>query len=288
MMDDFLTLQNFILNKQNDDKPFFIGRLSGNETRLTGDILSGNSVSQDLLINMLYVAGISFDKTADIELYIQSYDIAVSHCDMLGVWDGNMRMQAENYYKHLDTKHIKIPQIAAQALEPYYFMDSCRYQFHKIFEKKRVLIISSHYETVKSQIDKRSVLFNQPIFSDSTHFFVYKPPQQNGGSHNGQSWVKHADEMRRDLLDIKENKFDFDIALVSCGGFGMIISDYIFCELKSSVMYVGGALQIYFGIMGQRWVTNDRINRHMNSEWTYPMDEDKPKHPNLCENKCYW
>jgi hypothetical protein len=167
-------------------------------------------------------------------------------------------------------------------------MDSSKYQFHKIFENKRVLIISSHYETVKSQIDKKAVLFNKPIFSDNTQFFVYKPPQQNGGSHNGQSWVDHSDKMRRDLRSIKENKFNFDIALVSCGGFGMIISDYIFGELKSSVMYVGGALQIYFGIMGQRWNSNDRIKRHMNSEWVYPMDADKPKHPNLCENNCYW
>jgi hypothetical protein len=284
-MDDFLKLQSFILNS---NKPFFIGRLSGNETRFAGDILSGNSVSPELFRNMLYGAGISFDDTTDIELYIQLYDIAVSHCDMIGVWSGNMRMQAANYYRHLDTEHAKIPQIAAQALEPYYYMGSSSYQFHKIFENKRVLIISSHYETVKSQIDKKAVLFNQPIFSDTTQFFVYKPPQQNGGSHNGQSWVDHADKMRRDLRNIKENKFNFDIALVSCGGFGMIISDYIFSELKSSVMYVGGALQIYFGIMGQRWNSNDRIARHMNSEWTYPMDADKPKHPNLCENNCYW
>lgn len=284
-MDDFLKLQTFILNS---NKPFFIGRLSGNETRFVGDILSGNSVSPDLFRNMLYGAGISFSDTADIELYIQLYDIAVSHCDMLGVWNGNMRMQAANYYRHLDTEHAKIPQIAAQALEPYYYMDSSKYQFHKIFENKRVLIISSHYETVKAQIDKRSTLFNQPIFSDSTQFFVYKPPQQNGGSHNGQSWVEHADKMRFDLKNIKENKFDFDIALVSCGGFGMIMSDYIFSSLKTSVMYVGGALQIYFGIMGQRWTSNDRIARHMNNEWVRPMDQDKPKHPNLCENNCYW
>ena len=284
-MDDFLKLQTFILNS---NKPFFIGRLSGNETRFTGDILSGNPVSPDLFRNMLYGAGISFHGTADIELYIQLYDIAVSHCDMLGVWDGNMRMQAANYYRHLDTEHAKIPRIAAQALEPYYYMDSSRYQFHKIFENKRVLIISSHCKTVKAQLEKQSNIFKKSIFHESTQFLVYKPPQQNGGSHDGRSWVEHADKMRCDLHDIKHKVFNFDIALVSCGGFGMILSDYIFSELKSSVMYVGGALQIYFGIMGQRWSSNERIKRHMNSEWVYPLDADKPKHPNLCENNCYW
>ena len=287
-MDDFLRLQKFILDKQKDGKPFFIGRLSGNETRFTGDIITGNPVTPDLFRNMLYGAGISFNETSEIELYVRLYDAAVSNCDMIGTWDGNMRLQAANYYKHLASEHSKIPQIAAQALEPYYYMDSSSYKFSKIFENKRVLIITSHYKTVNGQLDKQSKLFHKPIFAESTKFFVYKAPQQNGGSHDGQSWVEHNDKMKCDLHDIKNKLFDFDIVLVSCGGFGMIISDYIFSELKSSVIYVGGALQIYFGIMGQRWTKNERIARHVNSEWVRPMDEDKPKHPNLCENNCYW
>lgn len=287
-MDDFIKLQTFILDKQKDGKPFFIGRLSGNETRFAGDLLHGQSVSPDLFRNMLYGAGISFDDTTDVSSYIRAYDDAISHCDMIGVWDGNMRAQAANYYNHLNTEHFAIPQIAAQALEPYYYMDTIHYQFPKIFENKRVLIITSHYETVSAQLDKRSKLFHKNIFADTTQFFVYKPPQQNGGSHDGQSWINHMEKMKCDLDDIKHKVFKFDIALVSCGGFGMIVSDHIFSVLNSSVIYVGGALQIYFGIMGKRWNSNDRITRHMNSEWTYPMDGDKPKNPNLCENNCYW
>ena len=287
-IDDFVKLQTFILKKQKNGEQFFIGRLSGNETRFVGDILSGQSVSPDLFRNMLYGAGITFANAEDIELYIQLYDISVSHCDMLGVWEGNMKMQAANYYRHLTSEHAKITQIAAQALEPYYYMDSMRYHFHTIFENKRVLIISSHCETVKAQLEKQSNIFKKSIFHESTQFLVYKPPQQNGGSHDGRSWVEHADKMKCDLHDIKHKVFNFDIALVSCGGFGMILSDYIFSELKSSVMYVGGALQIYFGIMGQRWSSNERIKRHMNSEWVRPMEKDKPKNPNLCENNCYW
>jgi hypothetical protein len=286
-MDDFLKLQEFILEKQNKKERFFIGRLSGNETRFTGDLITGNTVSPDLFRNMLYGAGISFDDTSDVEMYVNLYDNAVSKCDMIGTWEGNMRTQAANYYIHLNLMYTPIPQIAAQALEPYYYMDSVHYQFPKIFENKRVLIITSHYETVKAQLEKRDTLFHKPIFAESTQFYVYKPPQQNGGSHDGQSWMSHASDMKRDLHEIKET-VGFDIALVSCGGFGMIISEYLFTSLNTSVMYVGGALQLYFGIMGQRWASNDRITRHINSEWTYPMDVDKPKIPDLCENNCYW
>ena len=287
-MDDFLKLQKFRLDKQKDNKPFFIGRLSKNETRLVGDILTLNTVSPDLFRQMLYCSGISFSDGDDIELYIRLYDNAVARCDILGVWGGNIKAQSANYYKYMKSERGEFHQISATALEPYYYMNSTHYQFNKIFENKRVLIITSHYETTQSQIAKRATLFNKPIFSENTQFYVYKPPQQNGGSHDGQSWATHCDDMKTDLRKIKNNKFNFDIALVSCGGFGMITCDYLFSELNTSVMYVGGALQLYFGIMGQRWAANDQIKIHMNDGWVYPLDVDKPKRPNLCENNCYW
>ena len=58
--------------------------------------------------------------------------------------------------------------------------------------------------------------------------------------------------MKKDLTDINK-AFDFDIALVSCGGFGMLVSDFIFTTLNKSAIYVGGSLQLYFGIIGNRW-----------------------------------
>ena len=39
LLDSFLILQSFILNKINKNEKFFIGRLSGNETNLTGKVL---------------------------------------------------------------------------------------------------------------------------------------------------------------------------------------------------------------------------------------------------------
>ena len=84
------------------------------------------------------------------------------------------------------------------------------------------------------------------------------------------------------------NEFDFDIALVSCGGFGMITSNYIFNELNKNVMYIGGGLQLYFGIKGNRWNTRSTISKLMNDKWCNVKNEDKPKYPKLCENSCYW
>lgn len=288
MEDDFVKLQSFILERQSENKPFFIGRLSGNETRLTGNILSNQMLQPDLICNMLYGAGISFQSAIDVSVFVKSYNSSVSKCDMLGIWTGNMREQAKEYYTFIDKMYPNLPRIAAQAMEPYYYMNNPQYNFGKIFKGKRVLIITSHYETTKHQLPKNDVLFEKPIFDPTTEFYVYKPPQQNGGNHDNESWIHHLEIMKRDLLRIKNKKFKFDIALVSCGGFGMIISNYIYSELSASAMYLGGALQIYFGIMGNRWNSNERILKHKNEHWTRPMEIDKPKNPQLCENNCYW
>ena len=273
-------MEALILQKQKDNLPFFIGRLSGNETHMVGKIMSGNGFGIHIIHKMLVSAGICLTCEEDAELYAKLYHKSVSNCDMLGVWTGAMRESAIEYYDIIDRQLPDLPRIAAQKLEPYYSMGS---DFPRIFEGKRVLIITSHYNTTKRQLEKTDKLFDPPLFGKTTTFTVYKAPQQNCGSSDGMSWTAHLEKMK---LDIKE--LDFDIALVSCGGFGMIICDHIFSELKKSVMYVGGALQIYFGIMGQRWRTNEGILKHVNENWTYPLDEDKPKNPNLCENNCYW
>jgi hypothetical protein len=68
----------------------------------------------------------------------------------------------------------------------------------------------------------------------------------------------------------------------------MILSNYLYEELHTSVIYVGGALQLFFGIMGNRWKTNPTVLHAFDSHWTSVKDEDKPIHPHLCENGCYW
>ena len=93
-------------------------------------------------------------------------------------------------------------------------------------------------------------------------------------------------------LDLNKLVGEFDIALVSCGGFGMILCDYIFTELKKSAMYIGGPLQLYFGIIGNRWKHHPVISKLFNDKWTTVMNQDKPsgliRDARLCENGCYW
>ena len=88
------------------------------------------------------------------------------------------------------------------------------------------------------------------------------------------------------LDDIKDT---YDIALVSAGGYGNLICSHIFKSGKSSI-YVGGVLQMYFGLLGTRWLKErpDIVRLYLNKYWSRPKESEKPKNHNNIEGSCYW
>lgn len=289
--DSFIYLQNFMLDKDSKNEKFFIGRLSGNEPSLCGKILSKQNIPDYLFQEMLGTAGIQFLKIDDLKSYVNHYTESCINSSLLSVWSGGMYEQAKNFYNFLDKIAPNQKRICAQALEPFYFMKEDEYKMNEYFKNKKVLIISSHKKTIESQLSIHSDLFDKSIFHETAEFYIYKPPQQNGGNHDTNSWIYHYEIIKKELSKICV-EFDFDIALVSCGGFGMITSNFIYKELNKNVMYIGGGLQLYFGIKGNRWLHHPIISKMMNDKWCSVNEEDKPKslskNPRLCENSCYW
>ena len=51
-------------------------------------------------------------------------------------------------------------------------------------------------------------------------------------------------------------------------------------------------LQLYFGIIGNRWKSHPVISKLINDKWVNVLEEDKPAklklNSRLCENSCYW
>ena len=45
---------------------------------------------------------------------------------------------------------------------------------------------------------------------------------------------------------------NFDIALLGCGGYGLPLCHFIKTKLNKSAIYIGGGLQLLFGVFGGR------------------------------------
>lgn len=284
-IESFNILQEFILNTK---EPFFIGRLSGNETNLCGKVLNKIDIPEHLMKDMLHGAGINFKSNDDVKEYVRLYVKSCLNVNYLGIWSELMYKQGKLFYDFLKKMEIKQPvkKICAQGLEFFYYLNN-NYKLQNYFKNKKVLIITSHINTAHKQYENIDKIFEKNIFHSTTKLYFFKPPQQNGGNHDNKSWRLHFEKFKIELGYLDE-EYDFDIALVSCGGFGMIASNYIFTEFKKSVIYVGGSLQIFLGILGKRWSQNENIKKLVNKYWVYPDDNDKPKNINLCEGACYW
>ena len=61
--------------------------------------------------------------------------------------------------------------------------------------------------------------------------------------------------------------------------------------MKKSAIYVGGGLQLLFGVMGKRWENNEmwkKIIKENNTIFIKPSGDEIICNKKLVENACYW
>ena len=155
-----------------------------------------------------------------------------------------------------------------------------------VFKNKKVLFISSHAETMKSQWESGNVIKGYQDKNENfpnTKFIFCEMILNTGIKDKDKldNWKLVMEKMKN-----KINKIDFDIALISAGGYANLLCDYIYTDLKKSASNRGGDMQILFCIKGQRWDKRDDFTKLYNQYWTY----HKPQYEELLnvEGACYW
>lgn len=180
-----------------------------------------------------------------------------------------------------------------RSLEPYYSEPSL--QWPRLLAGKRVAVVSSFTESIKRQLaspeaahiwkgEQAGLL---PIANTDWSFVRtgYAPITALG--HAGwpkgiNSWEAAADYVVGAIL-----ANGAEVALIGCGGLGMIVAG----RLKAagvSAFVLGGAIQVLFGIKGMRWERHDVISKFWNSAWIWPTEEEMPGGASLIEGGCYW
>ena len=140
-----------------------------------------------------------------------------------------------------------------------------------------ICIISYFANEMKSQSKKMSKIHGRPMNNKFSFIEAYNTIKGN---------EPHKDFF--ETLDVMKKKIDESTAkyfLVSCGCYGLLLCDYIKKKNKNAI-YVGGQLQLLFGLKGARWDKRDSIKSLYNNHWKYP--KKKPKGWDNVENGCYW
>ena len=258
------------------DFPIIVPRVAGVENNF---VMMDDYSLQEILPIMKKNAGIHFTSIESIHEYKKWYKSAFEQCQLYAAWEpwGNVYSFIS---KSQDTvcETYKKPIIWAFVFDIFHYIH-VRPWTHAL-ANKRILVISSFVDSIQ----KQPCAYTKDLFPNCT--FVYLKPPLTNGSNPSLDWIK---EFNYFCSQIKEIENEFDVALCSCGGYGNLVCSYIY-SLNKTAIYVGGVLQMYFGIYGNRWLKErkDIMNLYMTSDWKRPSDKEKPQNHNLIESGCYW
>lgn len=270
-------LYNYISDKIIKNNIFIIPIIAGVENNLIHKVAT-NSITQDFINKVLPVmkknAGILFNTTESLIEYSKRYIDAFSKCDTYFDWE-----KWGDVYKYISNSHDFITNNICVNKQPIWafsldIFNSIKYTpWTTSLKGKRILIVSPFIKSMKSKLSILHKIYDIDLFPECEFVFIKHPQTQ--GDNSSRGWL---DEINEFCIELDKLGDKYDIALVSAGGYGNLICGEIFNRGKSAI-YVGGVLQMYFGIIGNRWEVErpDIIKMYMNKYWTRPNGDEKPK-----------
>ena len=136
--------------------------------------------------------------------------------------------------------------------------------------------------SIKSQYSKKHLLFKNPYVLPDFELITLQ--------------AKYFDDPIFDTWDkifeyyIKEvNLIEFDVAIIGCGPWGMPLAGVI-KNMGKVAIHLGGATQVLFGIIGNRWETQypGFTEKFVNEHWVRPINEETPEWAKTYDKNSYW
>lgn len=202
--------------------------------------------------------------------------------DILGSW-----LSTEQY---LNEQLKSASRVHLMQLEPFWGTNP----WSRALKGKRVLVVHPFSETIKTQYNKRHELFlKDETLPDFEVLEVVRAVQSIGGESSYKDWFDALNFMKSEI-----EKHDFDVCLVGCGAYGFPLAAHV-KRMGKQAVHLGGALQLLFGIRGNRWedpnygvkewgIPSGTYSGLSNEYWVRPSKEEKPKTAGQVEGSCYW
>lgn len=281
---DFSESNDFLIEKIKSNKPFLVSRL-GTETKIPYYMELKQLIPQQLIISLQNNAGIYCNHDNHIIKFAQLTSECLQHSDAIAEWGEKLAFlyPCEQYF----IQKYKLPCVRSRILEPFYCIEENITPWSHSLLGKKVLIINPFVDSMKAQLANGFQIYkDKRIFLDGQEFVFYKSYLTLGFNRIHKNWVETFEIMCNDI-----SKLDFDVALLGCGGYGLPLCHYIKTTLGKSAIYVGGGLQLLFGVMGKRWETNEmwkRIIAENDTKFVKPSQAEQIPNQTNIEGGCYW
>ena len=274
---------NGILRKMiKTNEPFFVSRLGCAIGIASAARLVGKIPSMELINTMATHDGIYYTDLNEVKIFIDKYNEAIKHSTCMACF-GKLYVETQNFY----VERFRLRTLHFKCLEPLYVMLEGNSPWTLELEGKKVLVISPFADSFRKQIDAKFSLFkNRRMFTEGQEFVFYRSFNSLAGNRPHGSWLETFEIMCQDV-----RKLDFDVALIGCGGYGLPLCNFIYKDLNKSAVYVGGCLQLMFGVMGKRWENSPiyrKIIKENDTHFIRPSGEEKMSNRGTIEGGCYW
>jgi hypothetical protein len=262
-----------------DNNAYMYGRFGSEINIVTQYLLFKKGIIKkidlDSLKEIFYVIGLFPLDNDTVIKYSLILIEAMKSIDLFGTFRSIM----EDYYiKYYMNDNIKLTHLN--------LMDYWKYEipFTSSLNGKKVLVIHPFSDSIESQYKKRELLFKNKNILPKFDLRTIKAVQTIAGLKDNRfsNWFEALDYMYNEAMNV-----NFDVALISCGGYGFPLSS----RLKNSgkvVIHMGGVLQTLFGIKGLRWDSIPEVNQHYNNYWTRPNNSEAVINASTIENGCFW
>jgi hypothetical protein len=284
----------FISQLIEKNQPGLVGRLGGTEARFIGEYLKLKRLQRFRIplrlsaslsprwkkrrLEVFAQAGFYFDDWVDVDRFCSEYLHALEITDVLGAW-GVAFTWPEAIGLNPDTTRVIPVGFTAPWVDPY---SGNGPPWSQSLEGKRILVVSGFATSIQIQhtgIDQIFTNVNFPNFELTT---VRAPIVTGQKDSDGLQWFELLERMKNEI----SNK-EFDVALIAAGAFSYPLAAYV-KKIGKVGIHCGGGLQIFFGVMGNRWNNSPEVLKYMNESWIRPSAEERPKTADQVENACYW
>jgi hypothetical protein len=294
---NYWNVDELITNQIESGEPSLIGRIGGVEASVLGSyldvkyletkydpsaIIYSKLIFKRRLKQLSTNAGAFLDTSESLNHFFEEYRKCFSNAELFGCW-GNTFTWCEYYFlKSLskDKKFKVIPHMATSPwVETYKNSQVSQYPWSKSLTNKKVLIISPFAKSFSDQFPKINKIFPTKLYPDFSPVFLCAPLTQGRRDLN---WKITLEETKKQIEFL-----DFDIALISAGGYALPLANFV-KEIGKIGINCGGELQLFFGVLGKRWDNNVKFAKFFNEHWVRPREDEKPLNWQSIEGGCYW
>lgn len=262
----------YFVDIMNSDTPIFVNRIGGSDFEAVCQYFNNKSAIEDdnwynHQVQRVRDLNGYFDENNSKEVFTDYLEIMISsylESDVIS-YAGKISNQFAKIkdMRARDFKSQPGPLIRAMAEGKYcihwnsFFEDTKPFlETFKIWgEGKKILIISPLDKSVRHQYLNKNNLFYDYQFPEFDLITYKTSITYSLGSDNKETlgvqtsnWVEESKKMCEEI-----SKLDFDIALLSCGSYAMPLGHFIKSKLFKKSIYIGGPLNLYFNIYGERY-----------------------------------